>query len=374
MGERLRSIEAFDGFVRTLGEARDGYVLAERRRHDDTEVLEGLQYLLQIVSEVSELIVEGDRERPRFSPIVSPARKLQGDNPDSLYQQALIRGDRSYRIRGRKQEQDYISFTVHGPASDGGLAGAVQNDVNDRELELDADGRFELVLSASGSDREGVQLQPDAHIVIVRNYYQRELSAHNDPSIFVELSIEPLDDPGPAPLIDDETLATRLDESTALLVSVTQNMRVFHEPATAPFVSSVPNSVGPPWSFRSAEIDTPGAVDIYYSSGSFQLEPGEALVMDAVIPPGPFTNVMLWNVHMQTLDYRTRQSSLNAAQMSLDADGRCRIVVSAEDPGVPNWLDTGGHARGTIFWRFLLPEDEPAHPQCTVVPVASLLD
>jgi hypothetical protein len=328
--------------------------------------------VLQLVSEVDELLVEGDPERPRFSSIVNPARKFLGDNPDSIYHQAVIRGDRSYRIRGRKQHQDYISFTVHAPAPDGGMAGAIQNDVNDRDLDIAADGTFELVLAAAGSGLDGIELRPDAHIVLVRNYFQRERSAHTDPSISVELSIEPLDDPGPAPLVDDAALAGRLAAATSFLRSATTGLRVFHEPGQVPFMSNEPNRVGPPWSFRSADLDVPGAVDIYYSAGPFVLEPGEALVMDAVIPAGPFTNVMLWNVHMQTLDYATRRSSLNAAQMQTDADGRSRIVISAEDPGVPNWLDTGGHRRGTIFWRYLLPETEPEHAVCTVVPVSEV--
>ena len=96
------------------------------------------------------------------------------------------------------------------------------------------------------------------------------------------------------------------------------------------------------------------------------------MVMDAVIPPGPFTNVMLWNVHMQTLEYVGRRSSLNASQIIPEADGSYRIVIAHRDPGVPNWLDTGGHNQGTIFWRFLLPDEQPEHPQCTVVPVDSL--
>src|SRR4051812_33597500 len=101
-----RSLVAFDGLIDALVEARNSYVLGEDRRFDETEVLEGLRYVLQLVSEVDELLVEGDPERPRFSSIVSPARKFLGDNPDSIYHQAVIRGDRSYRIRGRKKEQD----------------------------------------------------------------------------------------------------------------------------------------------------------------------------------------------------------------------------------------------------------------------------
>ena len=102
------------------------------------------------------------------------------------------------------------------------------------------------------------------------------------------------------------------------------------------------------------------------------LGPDDALVMTGTLPPGPFANVMLWNRHMQTLDYRNRRTALNAAQIELDADGSYRIVIAHRDPGVPNWLDTDGHRHGTIFWRFLLPEADPPMPVCQVVPLDSV--
>jgi hypothetical protein len=39
---------------------------------------------------------------------------------------------------------------------------------------------------------------------------------------------------------------------------------------------------------------------------------------------------------------------------------------------VANWLDTGGHRVGTIFWRYLLPESDPAMAECEVVPIDSV--
>jgi hypothetical protein len=92
-------------------------------------------------------------------------------------------------------------------------------------------------------------------------------------------------------------------------------MRRFGEPSPVPFVADEPNAVGTPWSFRASNIDAAGAVDIYYSSGTFDLGPDDALVMEGTLPEGVFTNVMLWNVHMQTLEYLNRRCSLNAAQM-----------------------------------------------------------
>ena len=373
MGRAPRATEAFDELLATLAEVRDQYVLSEERHTDELEVLEGYRYVLQILSEAGELLVEGDPERPRFSEIVWPARKLLGDNPDSLYQQAWIRGDRRYRIRGRKKEQCYISFTIHGDDPDGGLAGAVQADVNDDGLGIGPDGSFELILSPK-EEPGALQLQPDARLVIVRNYYLHERSAQTDPSVFVELEIEPLDEPGPAPADTDEVLADRLRKTTQFLRATTFGLRVFGvpNPMKIRFVADEPNSVGIPSSFRQAGLPVAGAVDIYYSTGAFDLGPDEALVMEGTIPPSRFTNVMLWNVHMQTLDYRSRRSSLNAAQIRYEADGSYRIVISEKDPGVPNWLDTAGHRRGTIFWRFLLPESDPETPRCRVVPVGEV--
>lgn len=367
---------AFDTLIGTLGRIRDEYVNNPARGHDELETLEGFAYALQMVGHVSEFLCEADRERPRFSSIVSPARKLLGDNADSIYHQAAIRGDRSYRITGRRTGQRYISFTVHGTDPTGGFGGPILADINDNDLRFDADDRFEIVLGpeppAAGDPAVWVKLDPDARMVIVRNYFQQVRSAHNDPETHVVLEIEPLEPAGPSPVLTDAELADRIDQAAAMLEALTIGQRIFGGPSTTPFVSNEPNSVGTPWSFRATGAAAAGAVDIFYSSGNFDLAAGEALVMEGTFPPSRFTNVVLWNVHMQTIDYRTRRSSLNQAQVVPEADGSYRIIISAEDPGVPNWLDTGGHRRGTIFWRFLLPERQPETPRCRVVPVGEL--
>ena len=102
------------------------------------------------------------------------------------------------------------------------------------------------------------------------------------------------------------------------------------------------------------------------------LGPDDALVMEGTMPDCDFANLVLWNPHMQTIDYRSRRSSLNNVQMELGPGGSFRIVISQQDPGVPNWLDTGGHRRGTMFWRFLLPKEDPETPRCRVVPVSEV--
>ena len=374
MATAPRSTAAFDELLAALAEARDNYALSEERGFDEVETVEAYRYILHMVSESIDLIVDTDPERPRFTCMVSPSRKYLGDNPDSMYYQATIRDDRAYRIKGRMDHQTYVSFTVHAADPAGGINGPILADINDSDLDVKPDGSFEFVLSREKQPGTWVELKPGSRYIFVRNYFLRERSVQTNPDTLVYLEIEPIEDPGPSPALDDATFATRLRDAAALIHATTLGLRVFGQPSPVqvPFVSNEPNTVGTPWSFRNSNIDAAGAVDIYYSSGNFELEPGQALVMEGTLPPSRFTNVMIWNVHMQTFEYRSHQTSLNNEQMVTDENGHYRIVISATDPGVPNWIDTCGQRRGTIFWRFLLPEEQPEHPRCKVVSVAEL--
>jgi hypothetical protein len=369
-----KTTEAFDELIAALTEIRDGYVLNEERFTEDLDVVEGYRYVTEVLSGMSEFFVEGDADHPRMASIVNPARKMQGDNPDAIYHFAQIRGDRSYRVFGVRGEESYISFTIHSEAADGGFNGRVLADINDSEFTFAPDGSYEIVFSARKPEGDGnwVELDPDARMLIVRSYFLREQSAQNDPLVQVRIGIECLDDVPPPPPLDDETLATRLRAGVAFLRQCTVGQGLPTAPSPAPFMGKEPNTVGEPWSFRNAGVDAAGAVDIFYSMGRWDLGPDDALVMRGTIPPARFTNVMLWNRHMQTLEYTHRRSSLNSAQIAFEPDASYTIVVAHRDPGVPNWLDTGGHRFGTIFWRYLLPETDPEIARCEVVPVDSL--
>jgi hypothetical protein len=88
------------------------------------------------------------------------------------------------------------------------------------------------------------------------------------------------------------------------------------------------------------------------SAGYFQLDDDQALVV--TIDPGnagyfvvPVTND--WTI---TDNYWDQQTSLNIAQSKKNADGTYTIVISPADPGVWNWVSTGGLNQGTISIRF----------------------
>ena len=52
------------------------------------------------------------------------------------------------------------------------------------------------------------------------------------------------------------------------------------------------------------------------------------------------------------------------------SDGRYRLVIALEVPGVPNWLDPAGHAEGVIIYRYQNAPAENPVPVARVVPIA----
>jgi hypothetical protein len=108
-----------------------------------------------------------------------------------------------------------------------------------------------------------------------------------------------------------------------------------------------------------------------YGIGNFRCAPAEAVIVEFTPPPCHHWSLSLANWYWESLDFASRQTSLNESQAILDRDGVLRAVIAHEDPGVPNWLDTAGNSRGTIAARFLLA-DSPPEPKLRTVKLADL--
>src|SRR3546814_11303144 len=65
-----------------------------------------------------------------------------------------------------------------------------------------------------------------------------------------------------------------------------------------------------------------------------------------------YSSLILTNDIYETTDWYNNLSSLNGSQVHIAKDGMLRIVVSAKDPGVPNWLDTAGYPSGAVQGRW----------------------
>jgi hypothetical protein len=103
-----------------------------------------------------------------------------------------------------------------------------------------------------------------------------------------------------------------------------------------------------------------GLAGQFYYEGAYELKDDEALIVETQLPEHcAYHSLILTNEIYETTDWYNSQSSLNDAQAAADKDGVLRIVVSAQDPGVPNWLDTAGYSTGVIQGRWLDCSSKP---------------
>ena len=117
--------------------------------------------------------------------------------------------------------------------------------------------------------------------------------------------------------------------------------------------------------------------DIYYQRGAWQLEEGQALVMDVRPVECRYWNVMLYSRFLNSLDHRHRMVSLTGGRVRLREDGMATIVLAdrrsdADDAAASNWLDTEGRPFGIFVIRWLKPVSPPALPELRVVDLDTL--
>jgi hypothetical protein len=106
---------------------------------------------------------------------------------------------------------------------------------------------------------------------------------------------------------------------------------------------------------RLAEVSStfPGVAGQAYSHGLIELGDDEVWVAECRIPPEcSYWSVQLMDYAYSALDAMYTQASLNGHSAVADSDGVYRIVVCAGDPGIANWLDTSGHQRVQIRFRW----------------------
>ncbi|MEZ5571817.1 MAG: hypothetical protein R3E64_07305 [Halioglobus sp.] len=338
--QALDQLEA--GFATPAWKLRTPQDYAEARRVLLHTLMHGLQCWL-----------EGDPARPFFTPFINQHKKLLGDNPDARYYSAVIDDQHSYRIRGNLAGATYTSFTIElGAGSDGSGIGTT---LNDTEFTADKNGDYEIILSANKTAGNWMPMAKGASSLTTRHYYEREQSINNDRLHHIPLDIQNMEKVPPRPTPNDVDIAAGIRRVTAFVKGNVITMNNDNSPA---WVSRVPNQFVPPKKDDSHDAITYAARDNVYSMAPFVLAADQALLIRGRFPQCRFSNVVLFNRFLQTLDYEERSISLNRAQTELDDQGNFEMIVAHKDPGRPNWLDTEGRPYGIMFWRFQLPEGD----------------
>lgn len=367
-----RGSEAYADLSAAISEIEMNYVSSDRNMNSIEERTAGRYLIANALQHGFQCWFDIDPQRPLFHRWLSATKKLLGDNPDGVYYGAIIDPSGTYRIRGNVHGACYTSFSVEAGAQDGHLSQGVISTLNDTEFEIEADGSYEIIASAEPQSKNWLRLEPGAGSITTRHYWESVRNVAADPTFHVPMTIEPVDDPGPAPPMDDQAVAAGI-----------QRVINFVRGATLDFPDLPPESM-PSWVsndinvFDNSAYDESNteigyaAADNAYLQTRYDLGPDQALIMRGRFPRCRFANVVIWNHRLQTPPYRHRCVSLNRNQIHYELDGSYRIVVAHRDPGVPNWIDAAGLRTGMIFWRFLLPEEQTLPVEAELVHVDSI--
>jgi hypothetical protein len=125
---------------------------------------------------------------------------------------------------------------------------------------------------------------------------------------------------------------------------------------------------------QADEVDTHCSTEMVYMGGRWRIEPNQALRIRLAPPARPFVywGLVLVNPWSESYDYRFARTCLNNETAARGADGNWEVVIAAEDPGVANWIDTGGRREGQMLLRWVLA-DRPPLPTCDLVPLADIV-
>ncbi len=363
-------IQALETWQNTQRQALEMMLTADQPG-TPTDWAEGLRWLMRMSTLALEYVVEkGDPKFPVLFRSQNPWMKLIGDNPDVNYYFASLDSAYDYRLFGNKGEAPYIGLTFgtdifRGTAK--GATGTLGQFYLD-QFEADDAGNFEIILSATAKEGNWIKLEPGtAHVAVRETFPDRSQARPAD------LSIERITDEKPEPL-SPEAMAERLQAAATYLLWIARACLGIWTASSAR-INKIEGAHGSVVvKAQKAEVTTHSDTDMVYLSGRWQLEPGQALVVNIQPPPYEFVywGFVILNPWLESYDYHHTQTFVSNATGVKDADGSWTIVIAPKDPGIPNWLDTGGRLEGYAILRWVLAGNDPPTPSCKQVSIDSL--
>lgn len=293
----------------------------------EADLAEGLQYLAGCVVACTQLAFDSHRDHPFLMSGTGPFTKQGLDNPDTLYFGTRVLPGHDYVVTGRRGTTTDLSFQLlGGEYTDTGVP-ASEAAFDDRELDIGADGGFEW------------RFQPKQPAQLVIREVYNDWAAQRG-----TIAIARTDTAGTAPpALTRERVERRYAAAGKQLINRIKTWLAF-----------------PQWFYLNLPVNTmvaprltPGGLTTQYSSaGHFELEPDQALVITLPVSDAPYLGFQLGSLWYISLDYINHQTSLNGTQAQPDPDGKIRIVVADHNPGVTNWVETLGHRRGFLQFRW----------------------
>ena len=337
-----RDIAAWNTFVDRLKEVGAEF-LRDNRERDEIDQAKGPLYVAQqLAVTVSSVMAERDLAFPLLRVSATNIHKWGLDGADAKYTGAPLDSEGVYRLSGHLGSARLIAIqavqTEPVFAAFASLSGT--------ELDVDARGEFTVMIARQRPQGwSGPWLEMDARTtnLTVREYFYDWDS--EQPSDMRLVRVDKVSGAAPLTHADSAAVLDRfVDRFDARLQAWLPWLeRTRSEPANQ---------------LRQLQHTGQGLKNNIYGEGWFDLDPGQALIIELDAPSADMWSFQLGNLWWESIDYINGTGSLNGHQAVAGSDGRYRLIIALEDPGVPNWLNPAEHSRGMIMYRF--QNSEPA--------------
>ena len=327
--------ETYDSLVSAMSQAGN-FVEGHKWYGTEKEQAEAYRHILRILmNSVQESL--SDKDFPYFYEI-NPFSKSGMDNADQRYLSVLINGAGVYRIWGHKGTQVDLSFSVYEEDALSKTLAALNAD----DMEIAPDGSFELILGGPKVKGNWMPLQKGVKRVLVRQI-------HSDWATELpgDIHIDRIDKARPAyPNLSSADMAEKLRGVTDTFAT---NVQRWPEYSRTRFDALLPvNTLTKPRDVSA----TGGLAGRVMVGGHFYLQDDEALLIKSYPTEAKYQAIQLGHHWWESMDYAHRQSSLTADQAVLSSDGAYYFILTKNDPGYSNWLDTEGFMRGVLLMRY----------------------
>ncbi len=284
----------------------------------------------------------GDDVRPRIARFMAPPHRWfardvpgsrwAGDSPDFIYRLISIAPGGRYEIRVRPTcaNAPTVNYAL---MSDNSAAPTILGLLDSLQMSREPNGDAVITVDDSAPDGRANHLQSRSGAYQI---WVRDALGDWETQSASALTIRRLDSRLIHPLSDDEL------EQRAARHAMDGSYYAYY--CMRSTTALAPNEITSPVSSGAMG----GMATQQTCRANVCLADDEAMIITTSHAGALFRNAVLQNVFMLSFDYWSRTSSLNMTQMAADADGRFTYVVAHQDPGVHNWLDTGGR-RQTIF-------------------------
>lgn len=316
-------------------------------RSDPQVQQEVARLALEAISTSTLEAIGGDGDAPVFLPSIGQLLNVGQPNADTIYRAASITPGGSYRIRGKRGS---LRLTVVAQVTPPGSPGAgARAHLHLSDLKADDQGRYDVLLSATrpaGYKGDWWQLDPHATRLMLR-MVSADWGKEAEPTFAIERTDKPIGRPRPPAATLEQRLRAlprAIDFIALLFVDHVEQLR------SQGFVNKL----------KVFDVPFGALAGQFYYEGVYDLKDDEALIIESPVPAKcDYRSLILTNEIYETTDWINNHSALNDTQAPPDSDGKLRIVVSAKDPGVLNWMDTAGYPTGIIQGRWTGCDTQP---------------